>query len=792
MGGNTTLAQQNVKALSDELEAGKVLIEQLKLQLKAHEDKEVLGADQHCASEPVSDDGSIEFIPASGSSSTQRAAPTLYGNLEESRFMSSVNQLSVSSISVPECKPGDGDDEIYRHSYETWRELLEDTLRLAGVDDESTKFTIFKIKAGPRLLRIFRNTKSQHDAPDAAIEPFANAMHRLKSYFGSGSDVMLQRRKLAMMKQKPGETSLSFITRVGDTARLCEFGEDKEFEEIVGAIAEHAMCREVRIAALKMLSRKGTFASLVDKVRELEAIKINEEFFKQNNRNPDSTLIAQVSAGYNTNDRGANSRYNPRRGRFQHIASRRRVDRYNPIQRFRYTGGNERNRKTPFDPENGPERCWRCSSVFHQPSECTAVDKTCLGCGNIGHIRRACRNSNISREFKNTTDGKMRLSEAKIEKIAAIEKSDSEVVPLEKAVRMADRADMMILYQIYVDSDDNIVSAKVAGMPCEFLIDSGAQVNTFTEKSFSLLMSDDRYKKDIFNLQSGSDRHLKAYATPDGINVVATFEAYLYLSDERPVLIEKFYVVNETRALLGRATATRYSVLLLGLKVPVVTVPLYEQKNGWEVKDDKVRALENFRRPVNCAEVKSFLGLVTYIDRFILNRAAKTHHLRAVANADKFVWTDDHEREFKFLTNEALKIIKRLGYYNCTDKIELFVDASPIGLGAVLVQFNSEGKPRIIACASKALTSTEQRYPHTQKEALAVVWGVERFSPYLLSKSFIIRTDAEANEYIFNSTHRLGKRATTRAESWALRLQQYDYTIERVPGVRTWRTPYPD
>ena len=126
--------------------------------------------------------------------------------------------------------------------------------------------------------------------------------------------------------------------------------------------------------------------------------------------------------------------------------------------------------------------------------------------------------------------------------------------------------------------------------------------------------------------------------------------------------------------------------------------------------------------------------------------------------------------------------MKTLGYYSPTDAIELYVDASPIGLGAVLVQFDQAGVPRVIACASKSLTSTEKKYPHTHKESLAVVWGVERFSSYLLSRSFTIRTDAEANEYIFGGTHRVGRRAVARADTWALRLQPYDFVIRRVPG----------
>lgn len=404
-----------------------MFIEQLQQQLKAQEEalQTALDSSRSTPVASASEDGSIAFVQAMGPSSTQRAAPAPV-NVEESRFMSSVNQLSVSSIHVPECKPLDGDEEIYRYSYESWKELLEDTLRLAGVEDEATKFTIFKIKAGPRLLQIYRNTKSQPDAPDATIEPFSNAMHRLRTYFGSGSDVMLQRRKLAIMKQKPGESSLTFITRVGDTARLCEFGENKEFEEIVGVIAEHAMSREVRVAALKMLSRKGTFANLVDKVRELEAIRINEEFFKQNHSKADPAMVAPVSASYSIGNRAPNPRLNYRRGRFQQGATRRREERFNPIRGFRSTGSNGPSRRAPIDDSSAnPDRCWRCNSVYHLPSACSAADKTCLVCGRKGHIRRACRSSAVPRTYKSSVDNETRPVDTTSERIAAVEKMES-------------------------------------------------------------------------------------------------------------------------------------------------------------------------------------------------------------------------------------------------------------------------------------------------------------------------------------------------------------------------------
>ena len=132
---------------------------------------------------------------------------------------------------------------------------------------------------------------------------------------------------------------------------------------------------------------------------------------------------------------------------------------------------------------------------------------------------------------------------------------------------------------------------------------------------------------------------------------------------------------------------------------------------GLCVENEKLKAVQNFCRPETVNEVKSFLGFMNFSERFIYMRADKTKYLREVAKSDIFYWSDAEESEFNFLRNEVLKSIATLGYFNSKDDTELNVDASPVGLGAVLVQFDVESKPRIIACASKALTSTEQRYP---------------------------------------------------------------------------------
>lgn len=372
-----------VKALAAEKAKTELLTKKLKRSKKENEELSAsirnLPVAEVCSTESTA----LPFERGHGLSSTRNTvAPS---SQEESRFLTSMNQLSVASVNVPECTSSDNED-IHRHNFEQWKDLLIDSMKLAGIEDEQTMFIVFKVKAGIRLLEIFRNTKTQNDDPDQETMPFSNAIHRLKSYFGSSSDIMLMRRRLALMAQNDNETDLAFITRVGSTARLCEFDRDKEFEEIVATVAEHARNKDVRTTALKMLSRKGSFTDLVDKVREIEAIRLNEEFVMRKRGNSNASLVAAVTAPYPRNmnrQQRFPERYSERGGPYQRTNHFSRQGWRAP--RGRYPRGSDISRSSTT------VKCWRCNTIYHSADDCNCKDKVCNNCGKIGHIRRACK-----------------------------------------------------------------------------------------------------------------------------------------------------------------------------------------------------------------------------------------------------------------------------------------------------------------------------------------------------------------------------------------------------------------
>lgn len=78
-------------------------------------------------------------------------------------------------------------------------------------------------------------------------------------------------------------------------------------------------------------------------------------------------------------------------------------------------------------------------------------------------------------------------------------------------------------------------------------------------------------------------------------------------------------------------------------------------------------------------------------------------------------------------------MLATLGYYDVNDETEVIADASPVGLGAVLIQKDSRGS-RIIAYGKRTLTELERKYSQTEKKALALVWAVKHFKIFLFRK----------------------------------------------------------
>lgn len=182
-------------------------------------------------------------------------------------------------------------------------------------------------------------------------------------------------------------------------------------------------------------------------------------------------------------------------------------------------------------------------------------------------------------------------------------------------------------------------------------------------------------------------------------------------------------------------------------------------------------------------ELQSFLGLVNYINKWLPNLSTMTEPLKKLlrnksgkkANIED-LWKDEQDQAFQKL-KQALSKVPTLGYYDVNDETQVIADASPVGLGAVLIQ-NDSREFRIIANGNRTLTELERKYSQTEKEALALVWAVEHFKIFLFGKRFDLITDHKPLEFLFGQK----SKPCARVERWVLRLQAFRYDIKYRPG----------
>jgi hypothetical protein len=115
-------------------------------------------------------------------------------------------------------------------------------------------------------------------------------------------------------------------------------------------------------------------------------------------------------------------------------------------------------------------------------------------------------------------------------------------------------------------------------------------------------------------------------------------------------------------------------------------------------------------------------------------------------------------------------------------RTEITVDASPVGLAAVMAQYDPKfpKTKRIIMYASRCLSKVEQKYSQVEREALAVVWACEKFHLYIYANEFDIVTDNKAVELIFGNVRSKPK---ARIERWCLRLLPYKFKIRHESGA---------
>jgi hypothetical protein len=255
----------------------------------------------------------------------------------------------------------------------------------------------------------------------------------------------------------------------------------------------------------------------------------------------------------------------------------------------------------------------------------------------------------------------------------------------------------------------------------------------------------------------------------DDVPIAAnTEEEFLEVMEALLSLCSRFNLkVNAEKSIFGVDSITHVGFLV--------------DANGARVDPMRTQSFRDMGEPTSIKGVQAVLGAMNYVRHFVPNFSVRAKPLTDLIGrkkqgerAPKFIWLPAAQAAFVDL-KEAVINTSPLAFIDYAKEILICCDSSQFGAGAVLFQFDADGHEHPIAYASRKYTIAERNYNTFQQEAAVIVWSLEKFSEFFQGHSVTVQSDHRNLSWIKRS-------AMPQLTRWRIRLQDFDFKIEYLPG----------
>ena len=202
---------------------------------------------------------------------------------------------------------------------------------------------------------------------------------------------------------------------------------------------------------------------------------------------------------------------------------------------------------------------------------------------------------------------------------------------------------------------------------------------------------------------------------------------------------------------------------------------------GCKPDPGKILALKKVEAPTNLTELRSFLGAVNQMTAWWPDLSMACHRIRELTEKNtEFQWRPEHEEAFQKV-KAILSDTARLAPFDPNKKTELITDASKVGLGFVLIQYNEVSKKwELVWAGSTSLKGAQHNYPPIQLELLGLTWALQECKYYLQGHpGFHVKTD---HHPLVGLTKKHIRDVSDRLQSMAEICSTYNFTIEYIKG----------
>ncbi|KAG6609076.1 reverse transcriptase [Phytophthora cinnamomi] len=291
-------------------------------------------------------------------------------------------------------------------------------------------------------------------------------------------------------------------------------------------------------------------------------------------------------------------------------------------------------------------------------------------------------------------------------------------------------------------------------------------------------------------LMREADVPLTAVSTPSGMlwewlvmpqglkNAPATFNRMVYnllrpYRDFAPSYFDDIFI--HSRAGGGM---TDVEVHLQHLRKVFEVMRKNKLKDGVRADPEKIETICAWPTPQDQKQLRQWLGLATYLHHYAKNFASTIRPLSQLIKADAaWSWRPDHQAAFDAV-KAGLSIAPALMLPNHSKPFHVVCDASDFAIGCALMQFDDEGRERVVSYQSRQLKPAERNYPIHDKEMLAMRYALIKFRVYLLGEqTFAIYTDHASLRTATKSPH-----LSQRMARWLSLFSEYNFVVHYKPG----------
>ena len=208
-------------------------------------------------------------------------------------------------------------------------------------------------------------------------------------------------------------------------------------------------------------------------------------------------------------------------------------------------------------------------------------------------------------------------------------------------------------------------------------------------------------------------------------------------------------------------------------------------EEGLSIDPKKVEVIQKVPIPLNLKQLSIFVGHVKWHGRhlkYLSDIMAPFTHL--IKKDVEIVWGQAHDKAF-YILKKMLIVAPIVQPLDWGLPFHIFLDASSIAIEAILMQDKVKRWFTRVYYASRLMTAIEKNYTVTEREALGMIYALNKFRHYLLGNKVVFHVDHQALLYLVNKPCSTGK-----IVRWFLILLEFDFTVVVKKGTTHQRADH--